>query len=549
MPEESVVEIEPVDRLIPHEEIQTPENKDINSTLNEEEKAKFQKIEEVSSWLENPKLAFVPRDPLSQGDFVQLLHEYNSDKELLGKLMSDNMERSGYGPVNNQHGRGDTHVLEILNNYFVYIKTHSDLSFMQNGSPIKNDMNSFLDFGTELLHKNLNKIEEIATGDGINDLDTRLAMDSVANLARVSNNDEIKKEAVEFLIKNFEKSTRLPGKAYYFSSALSGILECGDASQVETGKEIVIRLLKDENREIKAAAYANFVEYWTSGNIENTTIKNIASSAFSVDIDDEAVNWGEKWLKSKEDNHEISKKYLLMNLASLSSLEMERPGITNVLGSEFGIYNFARYPTELLIDQYDQINAKDNLPYGVIVYPNADHNGAFYGSNKVFKGLSDQLQGKYSIKTYEAKDSLGLVSAINNARHRYGKISFAVIGGHGSEDHVQFGGAARQFFEKKGELQQKDVLRKGASSLQLAFVENPTIILDSCSTGSMGGIGEEISKLGANVIAPPVPVSPGAINVDIMPDGEITFNVKYGEKKVLPKTYQSKISSDGLENK
>lgn len=316
------------------------------------------------------------------------------------------------------------------------------------------------------------------------------------------------------------------------------------------GKQIAVRLLKDEDSKIKKAAYENIVEYWTENlDTNKETIKDIVSSAFSIEMSNEAVSWGKEWLKSKEDKHERDQKYLQMNLASLSDLEKQRPGIASNLGSEFGIYNLARYPKELLIAQYDQRDTKDNLPYGIIVYPNADHNGAFYQSNKVFKELYGQLQGKYKIVAYEEKDLFGLVRSINKARHRYGKISFAIIGGHGSKDSVQFGGELRLYLEKKGELQQKNLVRKGASSLQLAFVDNPTVILDSCSTGSLGGIGEEISKLGANVIAPPVPVSAGEINANILPDGKIVFDVKYGDENVAPKIYQAKVSPEIPEEK
>lgn len=220
------------------------------------------------------------------------------------------------------------------------------------------------------------------------------------------------------------------------------------------------------------------------------------------------------------------------NFMSVLELESQRPGITSTLNKEFGISCFGRYPQDLLIAQYDDKHKKE-MPYGVIINTKADYNGAFYCNSETYAKLFSQLNGRYRIRVFEVNSLLEIVHALNRSRHKYGKTSFAIVGAHGSENRIQFG---TKFLLKKSYLHTEDLKRKGANALQLAFVENPAIILVSCSTGALGGIGEEMSNLGATVIAPPTPTSLRDIEVQYDEQGHPKFNVTYSsdEKGRVP---------------
>ncbi|KKQ95383.1 MAG: hypothetical protein UT85_C0017G0011 [Candidatus Levybacteria bacterium GW2011_GWA2_40_16] len=214
------------------------------------------------------------------------------------------------------------------------------------------------------------------------------------------------------------------------------------------------------------------------------------------------------------------------NLEAIDLLEKERPGITKFLTDEFGIKTFAKYPPELLIRQYDEVGSTD-LPYGIVLYPRNDHNGAFYHDRAIFEKLLKQLNGRFAIRVIEAESKYEVARALMKLVKRYSpkhKISFAIIGGHGREDLIQFGGTDERYV-----LYSQDLLGRGVRKASEFFEQNPTIILASCWTGAPGGIGQELSEaLGAKVIASSARTSIRHINARVE-DGQVDFDVEYAE--------------------
>jgi hypothetical protein len=226
-------------------------------------------------------------------------------------------------------------------------------------------------------------------------------------------------------------------------------------------------------------------------------------------------------------------EFLADNFDIMQRLELERPGICNVLYEEFGINNFARYPLRALVDQYD--NRDKDIPYGVLVYPHADANGAFSQDTFTLDELHDDLLGaKVGLRIYEAGSGFGLLRRFSAANKRYGnknKISFAIIGGHGSADGILLGNSRRDDGEEINSHRiSKDNLQYPAVEvLKQWFITNPNIILISCSTGAEAGIGEGIHKIGANVIAPKEPTSLERIVAGKRSNGSLWFGVKYSD--------------------
>lgn len=236
---------------------------------------------------------------------------------------------------------------------------------------------------------------------------------------------------------------------------------------------------------------------------------------------------------SSEDSDQLS-RVLFMNALCLSIIEQERPGIARFLYNTFGIADFGRYPEKLLIKQFDEY--EEQKPYGVILYPYDDYSGSFFADGNIFKSLLRQLEGKYLIRACEAKDKLEIVKLIRRLNKKYGtahKISFAIIGGHGEQDSIQFGDVD----DEKNILFQED-LADSRAQRKSAFVDRPTLILVSCSTGAEQGIGQKLSELfDATVIAPDKPTSLTGITATI-DKSNIHFDVQYTEEDAAERIYR-----------
>ena len=233
-----------------------------------------------------------------------------------------------------------------------------------------------------------------------------------------------------------------------------------------------------------------------------------------------------------------SESLIYKSVERIIKLESIYPGASKFLLEQFGIKSFGRYPLELLIHQYSHRYDKEK-PYGVLLYPRDDWNGAFSTDGEVLENLLTRIRSlDFNLRIYECEDKVDLVSALNDARHKFGKISFAVIGGHGSKDSIQFGDKN----DSDHNLYKEDLLKKGAPAVTHAFVENPSIILQSCSTGIQNGIGQQMSSMGAKVYAPDRPTFVSDIDPYMDKSGNLTFKVKY-EKRTHLKIYDQGIAA------
>ncbi|OGH95235.1 MAG: hypothetical protein A2538_01370 [Candidatus Magasanikbacteria bacterium RIFOXYD2_FULL_41_14] len=222
------------------------------------------------------------------------------------------------------------------------------------------------------------------------------------------------------------------------------------------------------------------------------------------------------------------------NFEMYIELELEHPGITASLTKDCGIVNFGRYPKDILISQFRQLQEKEKFdrPYGVVVFPKDDHNGAFSTDAWRFGKLKQQIQsnkdsnGKdipYELRFFEADSKVDLVRYLIKLGKWFPshKISFAIIGGHGEKDGIHFG---------KGDLLVDDLSGKSSGRLGDFFESNPSIVLASCSTGQSGGIGEKISRvLGAHVSAPNKPTGVENYIISTDENGQIHLDAKFSD--------------------
>lgn len=206
------------------------------------------------------------------------------------------------------------------------------------------------------------------------------------------------------------------------------------------------------------------------------------------------------------------------NINRLKILEQARPGIAKTLFEQFGIMDFGRYPAALLLDQFD--HREEDVPYGVIIYPRDDYSGAFYHDEDIFGDLKRSLEGKYHLRVIEADGKYSLARRLISLNNRYGdknKISFGIIGGHGTKDSIAFGSKREGTPDKsRGHLLPDDLLHPGAQRSKEFFEKGCTLVLVSCSTGENEGIGQKLSEVfGCEVIAPDKPTGISSIRAKV----------------------------------
>jgi len=207
-----------------------------------------------------------------------------------------------------------------------------------------------------------------------------------------------------------------------------------------------------------------------------------------------------------------------LELFSLKKLEEASPGAVKLLHEEYGICEFNRYPTGMLLRQV-KMHGQD-VPYGVVVFPEEDPNDAFDQDKKVLEQLYEGTKEKHLTRIFEVQRRFELMRFLVSLKGYSHKISFLVIGAHGSEDGLTFG--------RKGYLD-KDILEKSRSidRIKNMFEPEPEIVLFSCHTGADDGFAEMLSKkLGARVQAPTISTSPTSLTVAYKEDKPI-FDVTY----------------------
>ncbi len=222
------------------------------------------------------------------------------------------------------------------------------------------------------------------------------------------------------------------------------------------------------------------------------------------------------------------------NIRNIQILEKANRGICRFLWDEFQIADFGRYPPELLLKQRENFRSLEN-PYGLVIFPRNDWNGSFYSDKAALEGMFAQLKGEFDIRVFECEGKVDVVRALRKCDDMYNppnggghKISLLILGGHGTENSVRFGGN-----DKRHVLYTEDLARKVSGKAGGYLDENPTIILASCSTGAEGGIAQELSKrFGAKVVAPQKPSSIVDLHASKNRGGKFRFNASYTEKGV-----------------
>jgi hypothetical protein len=233
--------------------------------------------------------------------------------------------------------------------------------------------------------------------------------------------------------------------------------------------------------------------------------------------------------------------YFSRNFLFAGVLEDKEPGICKELYDQFGIIAYGRYHVSFLLDQYEH---RDDYrsPYGVIIYPRADHNGAFFSTSKGIDQLNNDLTKKgYRLRVYETGSKPDLYRTLVKAVRRYGRnghnpIQFVIIGSHGS-----FTGHLINLGVKgiSSDLHSIDIqtikssqkYKKVIERLKQVLADDAQIVLNFCySISDEDNIVRRISELfNTTVIGPTVATGIGDIRVKFNRQDKPKIIVDYAE--------------------
>lgn len=198
--------------------------------------------------------------------------------------------------------------------------------------------------------------------------------------------------------------------------------------------------------------------------------------------------------------------------------------------SEFGIENFSRYGPHALAHMAESLD--DTESRFVTVISGGDWNGAFHDFRDMDQTLrnvfTDEADQPLPIRYVEAHTRREGMHAMRSLRRRFhtegqpGKTQVVLVGYHGSPELMEMQSSV------SGEPHQVTIqdlewfVRRGYAE---CLTPDATIILNSCSTGATGGIGQRLSELlQTRVIGPDRPSGIG--NIESAAKGPV--RVKYG---------------------
>ena len=241
-----------------------------------------------------------------------------------------------------------------------------------------------------------------------------------------------------------------------------------------------------------------------------------------------AISIIKAWRAGLSDPEKIPDLYFSVaeNLWIMRSIEKKVPGGCKILLEEFGIKNFARYGENILLKQLEE-KGSISKPYGIILFPEDDWNGAFSVHQDLLEKLSAQLsKAGILLRITEAKNGLRAAAQTEKMKAKYNQASFCFAGGHGTEDGLALGSrSAKKALPtiSRTDLKNKRVRRSGAF-----LKDGSQIILISCSTGKDGGFAQKLSEAfgrAIEVIGPNVPTNIKSIK--LISTNPIRFEVEY----------------------
>lgn len=220
----------------------------------------------------------------------------------------------------------------------------------------------------------------------------------------------------------------------------------------------------------------------------------------------------------------------LKNVSVICALEAQEPGSVEFLLDEYQVEEPGRYPARMLLAQYRERDSQE--PYGLILYPHSDWNQSFRVEYRALTELFQDVKNiglKVRVAEAGSKRDIGrLAVKLQKEYASAGPVQFAVIGGHGAPNTIQFGSYKEgEVNEKMVHLSKEDLEGRGVQRAGALLGKDAPIALVSCSTGAPQGIGQALSKtFDTTVTAPSVPTNVSSMHLSRVGE-KLVFDVEY----------------------
>ena len=236
-------------------------------------------------------------------------------------------------------------------------------------------------------------------------------------------------------------------------------------------------------------------------------------------------------------------------------LEKQSPGAVKILSEEYGIRNFYRFPLEVLLAQVSQ--EKEQIPYGLIIFPTDDNKLAFDELQPVLANLHKQLKGHHAIKIVESGSEIDLGKKFITLKNKYGeknKISFVFLAGHGVEEGsgVILGNYDSKIPKEVNSSKRNVIWKEKVESPSFKKInqkyldEDAEIVFLSCGTGVREGIADKFSSsFLRKTTAPVIAVILHNLNIKVSYDeeGKPHFKTIFQNEEALSSIYNNKPNS------
>ncbi|MBP9781177.1 hypothetical protein KBC89_00825 [Candidatus Woesebacteria bacterium] len=255
-----------------------------------------------------------------------------------------------------------------------------------------------------------------------------------------------------------------------------------------------------------------------------------------ADVDKLITGWrkGVSTIGSQKENFA---RLIKDNILKIKEIEEDCPGATLWLHQNCGIRHFARYPSEILIEQYlrdgsDKETTAKRKRSAVVMTAVDDHNGAFYRLKYEIQGLHSDLSDALDFSIFEYSSSHEAKKLLSQHRRQYGRISLLLLSGHGDQYHFN-----KSYDTLPGEkIQVKDVLRGDMTGRKKHFfTHNGVVVLNICSSAGDTDPSKDTLNLATafaetyqvTTIGPTAPAKINQILAQIGPRKQILLKVSH----------------------
>lgn len=382
---------------------------------------------------------------------------------------------------------------------------------------------------SELIFTNLTEIEKAIKAFPNSEFKFQ-ALSLIINFAIFTPEEDRKQQALNIFGKHLKLEDLVGIDASLYEEYIVEAIKAGNSQTIFNIRRLIWSSLKNPNFRSKTLVNSLFSKLKKAKNYSADLHAEVIAAGVAREFGIDFFTLKESWKLSCKPE-KFNQTYL-ENFRYMVELEARAPGSIKYLYENYGIIDYSRYPMHLLIKQYKTRDT--DLPYGLVLYPRNDHNGAFYKNANSFNNLNHQLGQHFVIRFAEASSKRDVAKTLIKLNRKYGpkhKISFAIIGGHGTQNSIQFGGEDNSHSLYLSNLtSDKNNPRQGRGIKRVnAFFEpHPTIILNSCSTGTKVGIGQKLSEvLDAEVVAPNIPTSIDNLSAQKKLNGGYSIYVEY----------------------